>query len=139
MTKEYYDKIKKIFSEHDLFAKHNGIEIVEVGQGTARCAMKVERYHLNGVGTVHGGAIFTLADFAFALASNSHGTIAVAINVNISFIKAGRGGTLYAEAHEVNKGSKLGLYHITITDDEGKLLATFEGMAFRKDDPLPTL
>ena len=65
--------------------------------------------HLNGYRTVQGGAIFTLADFAFAAASNAHGTVAVAINVSINFLKAGTTGTLQAEAREVARNPKLAL------------------------------
>jgi len=136
-TQDYYERIRNLFAQHDLFAKHNGIEIVEVADGSAKCSMKIQEHHLNGVHTVHGGAIFTLADLAFAVACNSHGTIAVAINVNINFIKAARAGTLYAEAKEVNKNSKLGVYNVTVTNDEGEIIASFEGLAFRKGDPLP--
>ena len=80
--------------QNDRFAARNDIELLEVGPGFARAKMTVHPHHWNGVGTVQGGAIFTLADFAFAAASNSHGTVAVAVNVNISFLKAGREGQL---------------------------------------------
>jgi len=94
---------------------------------------------LNGYGTVQGGAIFTLADFAFAAASNSHGTVAVAINVNITFMKAVVTGTLWADAREVSKNFKLGSYTVEVKDAEGDLVALFQGLAYRKKDPLPGL
>ncbi len=122
---------------NDRFAAHCGIELVGVEPGRARARMKVEPVHWNGVGTTQGGAIFTLADFAFAAASNSHGTVAVAINVNISFLKAVKAGTLWAEAREVSRGHKLGNYTIEIKDDAGELVALFQGMVYRKQDPLP--
>ncbi len=59
--------------DNDRFAEHTGIELVEVSKGYARAEMKVEEKHLNGLGLAHGGAIFTLADLAFAAACNSHG------------------------------------------------------------------
>jgi acyl-CoA thioesterase len=92
---------------------------------------------LNGLGTVHGGAIFTLADFAFAAACNSHGTVSVALNVSITFMKAATTGTLWADAREVSKNFKVGSYAIEIKDDLGELVAQFQGLAYRKKDKLP--
>jgi acyl-CoA thioesterase len=125
------DKAKELLSK-DAFAKHNGIELVEIGPGTAKAVMTVGKEHLNGVGIVHGAAIFSLADFAFAAASNSHGTVAVAINANISFVKAATQGTLTADAKEQSINPKLATYLIDVTDDEGELVATFQGMVYRK-------
>ncbi len=122
---------------NDRFAAHCGIELVSVEPGLARAKMKVELTHWNGVGTAQGGAIFTLADFAFAAASNSHGTVAVAINVNISFLKAVKTGTLWAEAREISKSFKIGNYTVEIQDDQGELVALFQGMVYRKQEPLP--
>ena len=123
----------KALLSKDAFAKHNGIELVEIGAGTAKAAMTVGAKHLNGVGIVHGAAIFSLADFAFAAASNSHGVVAVAINANISFVKAATEGTqLTAEAKEQSINRKLATYAIDVTDDGGELIATFQGMVYRK-------
>ena len=91
-------ELKQFFSTEDLFARHAGIELVDVGSGWAKASMKIEPFHFNGARTVHGGAIFTLADFAFAVASNSHGNLAIGINTSVSFVKAALKGTLYAEA-----------------------------------------
>jgi len=130
------DKIRKFFQK-DRYAALSGIEIVEIGEGRAKAQLTVDDRHLNGVGVVHGGAIFTLADLAFAVASNSHGTVAVAINAGISFLKAVRSGTLHAEAVEISRHPKLGSYTITVTDDTGEVVAIFQGMVYRKGDPLP--
>lgn len=126
------DKARALLSK-DEFAKHNGIELAEIGPGTARAVMTVGKEHLNGVGIVHGAAIFSLADFAFAAASNSHGVVAVAINANISFVKAAKSGTLTAEAREQSINPKLATYLIDVTDDQGDLVATFQGMVYRKN------
>jgi acyl-CoA thioesterase len=99
--------------------------------------MVLHPHHWNGVDLAHGGAIFTLADFAFAAASNSHGTIAVAINVSISFLKAASTGTLWADAREVSLNPKLGSYTVDVKDDAGQLVAVFQGLAYRKKDKLP--
>ena len=130
------ETLRKCLSK-DKFAEHSGIELVAVSPGQARAKMALHPYHLNGVGTAMGGAIFTLADFAFAAASNSHGTVAVAINVSISFLKAVQTGTLWADAREISRNPKLGSYTVEVKDDVGDLVAIFQGMVYRKKDPLP--
>jgi len=129
------DKVRDVLSR-DQFAQHSGIELVEVSKGYAKAVMTLQEMHLNGVGTVHGGAIFTLADFVFAAASNSHGTIAVAINVSISYVKAATNGILTAEAAEESINPKLATYRVRVTDDSGDLVASFQGMVYRKKTAL---
>ncbi len=124
------------FFKNDRFAQHSGIELLEIAPGRAKARMTITDAHLNGVNVVHGGAIFTLADLAFAAASNSHGTVAVAINASIWFVKAGTQGTLFAEAKEVSRNPKLATYSITITDDAREIVALFEGMVYRKKDQI---
>lgn len=129
-------ELKQLFSTEDLFARHAGIELVDVGPGWAQTSMKIQPFHFNAAGTVHGGAIFTLADFAFAVASNSHGTLAMGINTSVSFVKAATGGTLYAEAKEQSKGPKLASYSVMVTDDAGDVVAIFQGMVYRKKESI---
>ena len=81
------EAIQAFFNKADAFAKHNGMTITEVREGYARAEMELQPYHLNGARTVHGGALFTLADFAFAAASNSRGQLALSINASISIFK----------------------------------------------------
>lgn len=128
--------IKRFFATEDKFARHSGIELVEVGPGWAKASMQIEPFHLNGAKTVHGGAMFTLADFTFAVASNSHGTLAMGINTSMSFVKAALKGTLYAEAKEQSRNVKLASYAVTITDDAGDVVALFQGMVYRKKEPI---
>jgi acyl-CoA thioesterase len=130
-------KIIKDFFKGDQFATRNSIELLEVANGHARAKMTLHSHHLNGLGTVHGGAIFTLADFAFAAACNSHGTLAVALNVSVTFMKAATTGTLWAEARETSKNFKVGSYLVEVKDDQGDLVAQFQGLAYRKKDRLP--
>ena len=127
----------RAFFKKDRFAEHAGIELVDVEEGYALARMEIKEHHLNGVDLVHGGAIFSLADLAFAVASNSHGTVAVAINVSISFLKAAREGVLTAEAREVSRNPKLGSYNVTVTDEDGETIALFQGMVYRKKKALP--
>jgi len=120
------------FFAKDSWARDTGIELGEVSPGRAKVRMKVEERHKNSHGTVHGGAIFTLADTAFALASNSHGVPAAAINAHISYVKSASGGTLYADAEEFSVNPKIATYLVTVTDNEGARIAIFQGMVYRK-------
>jgi len=131
-------EIVKRCLKQDRFAAHANIELLTVTVGHATAKMALLPCHENGLGTVQGGAIFTLADFCFAAACNSHGTVAVALNVSITFMKAATSGTLWAEAREVSKNFKVGAYAVEIKDDQGDLVAQFQGLAYRKKERLQT-
>ena len=130
------EDVKRCF-KNDRFAAHSDIELLSVSPGHATAKMTLHSRHLNGVNTVHGGAIFTLADFAFAGASNAHGKVAVGINVSITYMKAVSSGTLRAEAREISANPKLASYTVNITDEHNTLIAVFQGLVYRKDQPLP--
>jgi acyl-CoA thioesterase len=93
---------------------------------------------LNFHGTTHGGIIFGLGDIAFAAASNSHGTTAVAINVSISFLRATQvDDHLVAEAKEVHLGGATALYEITVTEkNRDQLIAKSQAMVYRKRESI---
>ncbi len=129
------DQIREFFKK-DRFAEWVGIELLEASPGFARAKMEIRNHHLNGLDMVHGAAIFSLADLAFAGASNSHGNAAVAINVNISYFKAAFAGTLFAEATQVSRNPKLASYTVRITNEKDELLAVFQGMVYIKKDKL---
>ena len=129
--------MKQYFMKNDKFAEYVGIELVEVAKGKAKAKMEIKNHHLNAVKTVHGGAVFALADLVFAVASNSHGTIAMGINVSISYLKAVKGGVIFAEAKEVSINPKLATYNVNVTDGSDDLVAVFQGMVYRKKDSLP--
>lgn len=129
--------VRKYFAEHDLMARHLQIELLEVGEGRARARMPIQTFHLNSAGVVHGGAIFTLADFTFAAASNSHGQLSLSISASIMFMIAKSEGALHAEAVEQSRNPKLATYEVRITDNDGALVATFHGMVYRKKESLP--
>lgn len=126
------DTARNIFSR-DRFAALTGIEIVETAPGYCKAKLVIEDKHLNAANVVQGGAIFTLADLAFAVASNSHGTLALAINASISFIAARASGTLFATATEVAPPKRLGNYDVLVTDEDGGIVARFSGMVYRKN------
>ena len=120
------------FVEQDTFAQHLGIELLEASAGYAKVQLTITEKHLNGLHTVHGGVIFTLADVAFAIASNAHGPVAMAINAHISYIKAVTEGTLIAEARETSLNPKLATYTVLVSNDQGNAIAIFQGMVYRK-------
>ncbi|NYT12647.1 MAG: PaaI family thioesterase [Methanomassiliicoccales archaeon] len=120
------------FFSRDSFAKESGVVLLEASPGRARVKMEVAEKHLNSHGTVHGGAIFTLADTAFAVASNSHGVPAASINAHISYMKSVTSGALYAVAEEISLNPKIATYLVSVTDDSDERIATFHGMVYRK-------
>jgi len=127
--------IRQYFAE-DQFAARCKIQLVSVEEGRAVASVSIQPWHLNAYGTVQGGAIFTLADCAFAAASNSHGSVAVGISVSINYIKAAKCGSLRAEAKEAGRNAKLGVYLVEVRDDAGDLVATFQGMVYRKNEAI---
>jgi acyl-CoA thioesterase len=130
------DNRTQFFREKDTLAQLLGIEMQEVRDGYARAIMPLREDLKNAGGTAHGGALFTLADAAFAAASNSYGSLAVAVNTSMAYLKPGLKGVLTAECKELSKGSKLATYHAEITDEAGTLLATFQGTVYRIGTPL---
>ena len=121
--------------EKDAFAKMLGIEVLEIRPGYAKASLVVAKEHLNSIDITHGAAVFSLVDMAFAAASNSHGNIAVALNMNINFVKATvLGNVLYATASEDKLTNRTGLYRITVEDQTGELVATAEGLVYRKKE-----
>ena len=118
------------FFRRDRFAAAAGVKLVEVRPGYARARLEVAAHHLNGVDVVQGGAVFTLADFAFAVACNTHGPVALAIDVGISFLRPTTEGVLIAEASEVSRTSRLSRVEVEVRDGHGQLVALFHGTAF---------
>jgi acyl-CoA thioesterase len=116
----------------DRFAARAGIELLDVRDGYGRARMVVDESHLNGLDVAQGGAVFTLADFAFAAACNSHDRPAVAIDVSISYLKAVSAGKLVAEATEEALTERLSTCLVRVTDSAGDLVALFKGTAYRK-------
>jgi len=125
------------FFDGDQFAKLTGVELLEVREGYAKARMEIKSIHLNGGGVCQGGAIFTLADFAFAAATNSHGRLTFSIVSSINFFKSEKSGYLYAVAKEVFNHKRLANCEVQITNEAGELVATFNGNGYRKDIELP--
>lgn len=118
----------------DRFAAQAGISLVELARGRAVARMRLRADHLNGVAVAQGGAVFTLADFAFAAASNSHGTVAVALDTSITFVRAATTGVLVAEAREESVSRRVSVCNVRVTDERGEIVALFRGTAFRREE-----
>jgi acyl-CoA thioesterase len=127
--------IAKCF-ERDQFARANGMRVVQVRQGFAQTEMTVEPRHLNSVGVLQGGALFTLADLAFAVACNSHGVVALGCQADMTWFKAVSSGKLTASAEEIARTLKLSTCLVRVTDETGELVAQFKGLAYIKGTPL---
>lgn len=124
------DQIKNV--KNDQFAKYVGIRLIEVNNGFAITELFLNEDHMNGVNRVQGGVIFTLADYAFAAASNSGGCTTVGLNVNISYYKAPVGKVIRAVAKEINVQNKISAYNVEVLDEDGSLIASFNGLGYRK-------
>lgn len=118
------EEAREYFS-NDLFAtRMTGAVIDEIGENYAKCSMKLTENHKNANGGIMGGAIYTLADFAFAVASNfdkDRHTVSVVGQAN--FISAPKGSTLYACAELLKDGRRNCFYEVTVSDDTGRLIA----------------
>ncbi|MBZ0130254.1 MAG: hydroxyphenylacetyl-CoA thioesterase PaaI [Rhodobacteraceae bacterium] len=118
----------EVMWKEDRAARELGVILDSVGPGIATTSMRVEDRHLNGKGMCHGGVIFTLADVAFAYACNSYNHVAVAQFNTISFIAPGKSGErLTAVARETMNNGRQGIYDITVTSDDGHVVAEFRG------------
>lgn len=117
----------------DALAKHLGITLIEIKPGYAKATLKVTPELLNGAGLTHGSTVFALADIVFAAASNSHGSLALALNVSINFLKATtEGAVLTAVAREEKVTRKTGLYRLEVRDENDDLVALANGTVFIK-------
>lgn len=136
MDTSFHARIKSAF-EQEPFARMLGLHALEVGPGHAVVELAVGEEHLNLHGTAHGGIVFAVIDAAFELASNSHGTAAMALSVTMNFLRAVKAGdTLTAEAGEVDLTRRTGNYRFLVKNQDGTLIAHGQGLVHRKDEPL---
>ena len=123
--------------QHDLFSQWLGIELLEIKEGYSKIKMVVRPEMINGLGIVHGGIAFSLADSAFAFACNNRNNLSVALDTAINFTKPIHvGDVLTAETTEMHNGKSTGLYHITITNQKTHTVALFKGTCFRTNKHL---
>jgi acyl-CoA thioesterase len=130
-----FKKVKK-----EPFALKFGIKLLDLDEGYSKVEMKFTPNMENFLGLAHGGALFALIDEAFETASNSHGTVAVALNMNITYISPPPSECrLIAEAREFSRTQRTAAYDIKLFDDQNNLIASCEALVYRKGNPLPFL
>ena len=125
----------KEFFKGDHFAVLAGCQLLEIREGYARACMTVGGQHLNGGNFCQGGALFTLADLAFAAAVNSHLVLTVSTSSNITYFRSvPLGTTIFAEARELVNHQRMPYAEVRITDDQQHLVAIFTSSGYRKQD-----
>ncbi|MBM3713851.1 MAG: hotdog fold thioesterase, partial [Actinobacteria bacterium] len=121
--KKITDVIKKNIEEEP-YAKLFGIKVLKLEEGHSKVTMKVKKDYNNIFGITHGGAVFSLLDVAFGSAANSYGTVAVALNINVNYLKPSLSGDLLtAEAKEVAKSNKISTFNIIVKNGSGEIVA----------------
>ncbi len=123
------------YMKEDKFAELTGIELVPDKDGKPAARLKITEKHLNGLKTAQGGSIFTLADYAFALACNSDGRISVALNLSVNFINAARlGDVLATRVTELSRRRVISVYEITVVNQDEEVIARFTATAYKVGD-----
>ena len=132
-----------IFSavEREPFAVAMGIQLKELDDGYSLVEMQYEPEKMNNIyARAHGGAIFALIDEAFETAGQTDGTIAVALNVNVTYVSSPKSGVrLHGEAKRVSQTKRTASYEIKIMDQDGHLISTCNALAYRTGKPIPFL
>ncbi len=128
------ERARKVFMDTTFATEQAGCVIEAVADGYALCSMPVEPRHMNSLGVPMGGAIFTLADFAFGVASNFDRDVFVSSAADVHFMAAPKGSRLTAEAKQIRCGRRTCLFGVTVTDELGTQAAylTFSGMKIRE-------
>jgi acyl-CoA thioesterase len=123
------------------FARALGMELLELAEDRSLVEMTYIPEQMDNIyGRTHGGAVFALIDEAFETVCQTDGTIAVALNVNVTYVSSPEpGARLRAEAVQVSRTRKTALYDIKVTDQNGRLVATCQALAFRTGKPIPFL
>ncbi|HII07365.1 MAG TPA: hotdog fold thioesterase [Methanotrichaceae archaeon] len=139
MSEEIFEAIRKRV-EKEPYAKKMGLKLVEVDSGYSLVEMKFTEDMENVFGMAHGGAIFSLIDEAFEVASNSHGTVSVALSMSVTYVSSPkRGDRLLAEGKEVSRSNRVATYSIQVKTEKNDLIAICQALVYRKRDPLPFL
>jgi len=126
------EKIVDTMYQNDAFSQWLGIEVVEVKDGYCKLNMTVRKEMLNGFQIAHGGIAYSLADSALAFASNSHGRKSLSVETSISHtVSVKEGNVLTAATEELSLSDKIGVYLITITNQNNQEVAYFKGTVYR--------
>jgi len=129
---DYLERARREFTGDVYATKTTGIVIEAADRDYAKCSLELTSAHMNAAGVAMGGAIFTLADFTFAVASNSETMNTMSLTSSITYLSAAKGGKLTAEASCVRSGRTTCYYIITVTDEDGKVIASVSTTGFRK-------
>jgi acyl-CoA thioesterase len=123
------------------FAQALGMRLIELDEDHSVVEMEYVPERMDNIyRRAHGGAVFALIDEAFETVCQTDGTIAVALNVNVTYVGSPEPGSrLRAEARQLNRTKKTALYDIRVTDQDSRLLATCQALAFRTGKPMPFL
>lgn len=126
------DEVREFFA-HDRFATEAcGCTVLEASHGHAVCAFDIEPVHRNAQGNIMGGAVFTLADFALAVACNMGENPTVAVSNTIEFFSVAKGSRLIATADADKSGRSMGFYTVDVADDLGTKVARMTATCFRR-------
>jgi acyl-CoA thioesterase len=126
--------------EREPFAQKFGLQLTDLKEGYSKVEMQFTPEMENIHGMAHGGALFAVIDEAFETASNSHGTVALALNMSVTYLSAPScGRKLIAEAQEFNLTPKTASYDIKVVDDQENLIASCQALVYRRGKPLPFL
>lgn len=118
-------------TEKDKFARSIGVQVIEALPERAVCKLEINENHLNGLGLVNGGVLFSIADLAMAVAANANGSSTVTLSSNIEFIKSASCGTLVAVATPIKTGKTISRYRVEITLEEtSQLIAVLNATSF---------
>jgi acyl-CoA thioesterase len=129
---DYIEKAREFFKADIYAVETTGIEILEVKPNYAKCRLNITPKHLNAANSVMGGAIFTLADFTFAIAANTGGVNTQSLTAQIAYLTVAKGKTLFAEANCVKDGKSTCYYIVDVTDELGTKVASVSATGFRK-------
>ena len=124
------DAARDYFSK-DRFATENGMTLDELDESHAVTSLTLGERHKNAFGGVMGGAIFTLADFAFAALTNSRESVTVAQQVSINYLSRTKGERLIATARYKRDGRSSCVVNVDVADDTGREIAQFVGIGFK--------
>lgn len=126
------EEVQAFFAQDRFASEACGCEVLEAARGHAVCAFVIGQQHLNAMGNVMGGAIFTLADFALAIACNVGEAPTVSVQSSIEYLSAAKGTRLIATADADKSGRSLGFYTVDIADELGTKVARMTATCFRR-------
>ena len=139
MEKKVIEAIKQRVADEP-YARKLGLRLLRLEPGYALVEMDFRSDMVNIFDTAHGGAIFSLIDEAFEISCNAHGTVAVALNMTVTYHRPPtKGGALRAESKEIYRSNKIATYEIKVTEGEDILIASCQALAYRKKEKLPFL